>query len=234
MKNIIYTLFIGLAAAAFTSCSDDENFPDVRPSDRGTVTDNDGNVYEWVRIGDQMWTTSNAKNGAFLGDAEYYTNWAYDYVLDESEVDDYLENYLPVYGNLVTLKDAIDNAPEGWHVPTDEDWKKLERTLGMKDADASGFRGEGVAFSMQRKDDGPQLGLDLSGACIPKKSYGSIYVHLDLIGEHGYYWTSTFDDSYDVDIPMAYFRRITANYGKVSRGCIRADSYMSVRWVKDV
>lgn len=33
---------------------------------------------------------------------------------------------------------------------------------------------------------------------------------------------------------MAYYRRITVNNGKVGRECMRADSYLSVRWVKDV
>ncbi len=80
MRKIIY-MAIALAATALSSCSDDDKLPVVTPADRGTVTDDLGNQYNWVRIGDQLWTTSNAKNGTSLADAEYYTNWDWDYVL---------------------------------------------------------------------------------------------------------------------------------------------------------
>ncbi|MFM7823607.1 MAG: fibrobacter succinogenes major paralogous domain-containing protein, partial [Bacteroidota bacterium] len=32
-------------------------------------------------------------------------------------------------------------APQGWRIPTDDDWKKLERHLGMSDVDVSSWRG---------------------------------------------------------------------------------------------
>ncbi len=66
-----------------------------------------------------------------------------------------------------------------------------------------------------------------------KQVLGWVEVKLDSKEESGYYWTSTTTDKYDLDYPMAYYRRITVNYGKVQRACMRADSYLSVRWVKD-
>lgn len=233
MKKYIQFLYIAIAAFSVASCSDGNDLPDVKPSDRGTVTDNEGNVYDWVRIGDQLWTTTNAKNGSSLADATYYDGWDYNNVLSTDEATDYAENYLPEYGNLVTLEDAIANAPEGWRVPTDEDWQKLERTLGMKDTDRIGFGGEGVAYSLINKDGGTQLNLGFGGACFMKQVLGWVEVNLDSKEESGYYWTSTTTDKYDLDYPMVYYRRITVNYGKVQRACMRADSYLSVRWVKD-
>lgn len=234
MKKIIYSLAIGLVMAVGSSCSDDK-LPSVTPADRGTVTDDQGNVYNWVRIGDQMWTTSNAKNGTSLAEAEYYTNFDWAYVLDSDEaIEEYETNYLPVYGNMMTMEDAVNSAPEGWRLPTDEDWKKLERTLGMTDVDSKGYRGDGVAFALMNTDSGAELSLGFGGGCFPIKNYGWIEINQDFVGEHGYYWTSTIDDTYQEDYPMAYFRKITANYGKVDRDCMRTDSYLSVRWVKDV
>ncbi len=234
MKKYI-TLAIIAFTLGFTSCSDDDKLPDVKPADRGTVTDNQGNVYDWVRIGDQMWTTSNAKNGISLSEAEYYAGSWWSYVLENDEDIEYFENdYFPVMGNLMTMEDAIDSAPEGWRLPSDEDWQKLERTLGMSNASSKGNRGDGVAYSMITKDSGCELGLDFGGGCFPMKVYGWIEINLDFIGEHGYYWTSTLEPSYETEQPMAYFRRITVNNGKVGRECMRADSYLSVRWVKDV
>ena len=43
-------------------------------------------------------------------------------------VNDSLFGYLYNYS---TVLDSRGLAPEGWHVATDEDWKKLERSIGM-------------------------------------------------------------------------------------------------------
>lgn len=232
-KNILLSV-VCLSLIALSSCNDDDKLPNITPEDRGTVMDDQGNVYEWVRIGDQMWTTSNAKNGTSLAEAEYYNGFDYSYVLSEDGAQDFEENYLPNYGNPMSLEDAIASAPEGWRLPSDEDWQKLERTLGMKNPEMKGLRGDGVAFSMMNKDSGCELGLGLGGGCFIQQVWGWIEINLDYIGERGYYWTSTIDDSYDQEYQLAYFRRFTANHGDVSRACMRTDSYLSVRWVKDV
>lgn len=234
MKKYLCYIGLALAMAIMPSCSDDKA-PSVTPTDRGTVTDNEGNVYEWVRIGDQMWTTSNAKNGTSLADAEYYNNFTWSYVLGSDEaVEDYETNYFPVFGNMMTMEDAVKSAPEGWRLPTDEDWKKLEKTLGMGDVDSKGYRGDGVAYALVNKESGAELSLNFGGGCFPIKNYGWIEINQDFVGEHGYYWSSTVDDSYNEEYPMAYYRKVTVNYGKVDRNCMRTDSYLSVRWVKDV
>ena len=44
------------------------------------------------------------------------------------------QNNADIYGYLYNWHAAHDNrqiAPEGWHVPTDQDWKELEMSLGM-------------------------------------------------------------------------------------------------------
>lgn len=234
MKYYICYAVICMVSLGISSCNDD-NLPVVTPENRGSVTDNMGNVYEWVRIGDQMWTTENARNGLALSEARYYNGIGWRYVLPSDEdVEDFEQNYFPVYGNLMSLEDAVESAPEGWRLPTDEDWQKLERTLGMKDTQLKGFRGDGVAYSLVSSDSGPELGLLFGGGCFPKAVYSWISMSLDYVGEHAYYWTSTIDDTYQEDYPMAYYRRVTVNYGKVSRACMRSDSYLSVRWVKDV
>lgn len=235
MKKTIYTALIALSIFGLNACSDDDNLPKITPTDKGIVTDNLGNTYNWVRIGNQMWTTTNAKNGTPLTEAEYYSGSNYNHVLYGDEEIKYFETeYLPEYGNPMTYEDAVESAPQGWRLPTDEDWQKLERTLGMKNTDTKGLRGEGVAFAMTAKDSGAELGLDIGGGVFPVQVYGWIEMNLDYVKEHGYYWTSTLAPEYEGEHTMAYYRRLTANYGKVSRECMRADCYLSVRWVKDV
>lgn len=233
MKKFIYAAIV-LMSAGFSSCGDDDKLPDIKPADRGTVIDDQGNVYEWVRIGNQMWTTSNALNGTHLSEAKYYNNFRYVYVLPEDEDVEYFDNeYYPAYGNPMTYEEAVASAPEGWRLPSDVDWQVLEKTLGMSDPDRKGSRGS-IGLVLQQKDSGCELGLRLSGACVPVKNYGWIDMSLKYVGDYGFYWTSTVEPSYDTEQTMVYFRRLTANYPTVGRECIRSDCYMSVRWVKDV
>lgn len=52
------------------------------------------------------------------------------------------ETYGYLY-NWFAVDDNRDIAPEGWHVPTDDEWKELEISLGMSESevDSSLFRG---------------------------------------------------------------------------------------------
>lgn len=127
MKKII----ISLACCASLAACKDDNLPSIIPSARGTVTDDKGNTYNWVRIGNQDWTTSNAKNGTNAAELTYYNGFGYVDAFSETQQKDFAENYYPFYGNLLSFEEAKASAPEGWRLPSDEDWQILERTLGM-------------------------------------------------------------------------------------------------------
>lgn len=232
MKKIIYAFAALALAVSMTACDDDDKVIVIEPSGHGTVTDDQGNVYDWVQIGDLCWTTTNARNGAPLDEAEYYNNFDWKTVLSgDDEINFYHNEYLPAYGNLMTYADAMASAPEGWRVPSDEDWKKLERAMGMKDADSEGLRGN-IGLELQKKDSGCRLGLTLGGSVVPIKNFGWVEMELDRVTEYGYYWTATPDTEY-TDKEQAYFRRVTANNATFGRNRMQTDSYLSVRWVKD-
>jgi uncharacterized protein (TIGR02145 family) len=104
----------------------------------GTLTDIDGNTYITVRIGNHWWMAENLKvihysNGDaipnVIGDSDWgnLNTGAYcNYQNDESNVETYGRLY-----NWHAVGDSRNLAPDGWHVPTDEEWKELERYLGM-------------------------------------------------------------------------------------------------------
>lgn len=232
MKKFIYALGV-LALVGLSSCNDDDALPNVVPQDRGTVTDNLGNVYEWVRIGDQLWTTTNALNGTPMTEVEYYNNYKYVYVVGESELEYVEEEYIPEFGNLMSYDDAVGSAPEGWRLPSDEDWQRLERTLGMSGTDRKGWRGDGVAYKLQETTSGCQLGLLLGGSCIFQANLGYDEQKLQFVNEYGYFWTSTIEPAYDSEHTQVYYRKIAANVGKVGRECMRSEALLAVRWVKD-
>lgn len=103
----------------------------------GTVTDIDGNVYNTVTIGTQVWLVENLKttkyrNGETIPNVTNYYDWTF---LTTGAYCDYgnnPENSL-TYGRLYnwySVNDSRNIAPIGWHVPSLEDWAILWEYLG--------------------------------------------------------------------------------------------------------
>lgn len=232
MKKYISKLLPLVALAMMTACGSDDDLPKITPADRGTVTDSDGNQYGWVQIGDLRWTTENARNGQLMTEIEYYTGWEWENAFSDSQIADIEENYLPVYGNLMSWEDACNSAPDGWRLPTDEDWQKLERALGMGNTNSIGMRGtQGVGYSLQDKEG---INLLCGGAINKRKVYGWFEFTLDRQNEFGYYWTSTEVDTGRDDYRAAYGRKIISTAPGVDRQKYNIEKYFSVRWVQDV
>ena len=230
LKKIICLSFA--CAALLSACSDEEKYLEVTPEPTGTVTDSDGNVYDYVRIGDQEWTTSNALNGTPI--TEF--TWITDGFEDSWNTANYerAANYMAKYGNIMTYQDALESAPEGWRLPSDEDWQKLESYLGMKNAGERGWRGEGIAAGLKANDAGKGLSLTLCGGMIPMKVWGWYEYNIDSMEEYGYYWTSTIDRTAE-DQDLVFYRKICCfnnSIGRESTGSVT--SALAVRWVRDV
>ena len=225
MKKLL--LISILAVLVMTACNEDSyNFT---PTQRGTVTDNQGNTYEWVRIGALDWTTSNALNGTLVWKASYYHPDYETYRNIEFEADTLA--YYATYGNLLSFEEALASAPEGWRLPTDEDWKNLERALGMtNEVDEVGWRGS-ISSRLTNTDIG--IGL-LPGGCV---LYSSLEVSMACMlkynGEAAYYWTSTIDES-ETEYTMAFYRKLVPTQQGIERQHSNiANKWMSVRWVRD-
>lgn len=121
-----------------------------------TVTDDEGNVYNTVLIGSQCWMAENLNIGTTI-----YSTTGGKLQTDNSIIEKYCYNNILsnclIYGGLYEWDEMMqynpsDNqligttqgiCPEGWHLPTDEEWKSLERYLGMSHFEASntGYRG---------------------------------------------------------------------------------------------
>ena len=115
--------------------------------------DIDGNVYKAVKIGDQIWMAENLRvthyqNGDEIQKITNGNEWSSKssgaYCVYQNN-DAYIDDYGLLY-NWFTIKDSRKIAPRGWHVPTDEEWKKLEIYLGMdkQEANAEYWRGHGI------------------------------------------------------------------------------------------
>ncbi len=148
-KSIGFQLVIVLA----TSFTIQENQDTAETPVENTVTDIDGNVYQTVTIGNQVWMAENLRttryrNGDLIGTTSPatldYSNesapkyqWAYDG--DERNA--------AVYGRLYTWYAVTDNrniAPVGWHVPTNAEWTTLIHFLGGESVAGSKLKEAGT------------------------------------------------------------------------------------------
>jgi len=110
----------------------------------GTVTDQDGNTYDYLTYGAQKWTVENAemvtyRDGTPIPEVTGATEWsnlttgAWAYY-DNDSSKHRLYNWYAVMGihDAASLSDATLRkafAPEGWHVPSDTEWTTLEEYL---------------------------------------------------------------------------------------------------------
>jgi uncharacterized protein (TIGR02145 family) len=102
-----------------------------------TITDFDGNTYNVVPIGEQCWTAHNLnvshyRNGDPIPQIENETEWlnatygAWCYFANNTE------NGI-VYGKLYNwyaVNDARGLAPEGYHIPNQDEWREMVGFLG--------------------------------------------------------------------------------------------------------
>ncbi len=122
----------------------------------GTVSDTEGNVYLTIKIGSQIWMAENLNVGTMInGSSSMIDNGT----IEKYCYDDITAN-CDIYGGLYqwnemmqyTTTESIQGiCPTGWHLPSDDEIKTLEMTLGMTqaEADMTGYRGT---------DQGSQLG----------------------------------------------------------------------------
>jgi uncharacterized protein (TIGR02145 family) len=139
-------LFVGLL---FTGCQEEE--VPVRVIATSTVTDIDGNVYKTVKIGNQWWMAENLavtrfNDGSSLSfiPANTFSNSDWESAVEAACTSLNDGQYGFLY-NFPAVEGVKNIAPEGWHVPTDEDWKILEREIGLSQVESNGLGWRGVS-----------------------------------------------------------------------------------------
>jgi uncharacterized protein (TIGR02145 family) len=117
-----------------------------------TVTDIDGNTYNTVQIGNQVWMSENLKttryrNGGLIPNVTDGTAWSNSTTGAWSYYNNDVSNNA-IYGKLykwyTTLGDTL--CPTGWGVPTDAEWTTLTNYLGGESVAGGKMKSVGTAY----------------------------------------------------------------------------------------
>jgi uncharacterized protein (TIGR02145 family) len=217
-----------------TSCSiseDEVKFIFFQEVSGPILSDIDGNSYNTVVIGDQIWMAENLKttkynDGTSIPLVTDYTEWSnlnsQGYCWYDNDQSTYGNTYGALY-NWYTVNTG-NLCPAGWHVPTDEEWTTLITYLGGEDV-AGGFLKETGTTHWNS----PNTGTNQTGFTAVPGGYryyngGSF----NTIGFYGYWWSATEYSSTD-----AWYRSMTYDFSSVTRSGLNKQFGFSVRCLRD-
>ncbi len=208
-----------------------------------TVEDIDGNTYRIVQIGEQWWFAENLRTTRYANGESILL------VTDKKEWVKLTEgawcwydnnsNHDNTHGKLYNwyaVGDSRNICPEGWHVPTDEEWYMLENFVDptIDDPNAINWRGADAASKLKAPD---VLFTGGSRGVRATNQYGfsahiSGYRHhhgifLNIEGT-GMWWTST---EYTKD--FAWYRMMYYDLSNIRRITDNKKLGYSVRCIKD-
>jgi uncharacterized protein (TIGR02145 family) len=216
------------------------------PAPVGSVSDVDCNVYKIVQIGTQTWMAENLKTTRYNDGSQIpYVIDNYEWVALKTGAYRWYNNdaatYRNKYGALYNWYTANTGklCPTGWHVPSDNEWKQLEMSLGMTQAEADSWGGEDYGDIGRGTDQGTQMkttsgwnawegrdgnGTNTSGfSALPGGDTGW-YGEYELAGLCTSWWTSTQEGS---------ARVVDSGSGMVGRSIYYAHIGFSIRCLKD-
>ena len=232
LENRHFSFFI-LSLFIFSACTDyvsqiEDRYGEwkIDPStvEKGLMTDSrDGQTYETVKIGTQMWMAQNLNFETTEGSYCYRDS----------------AKYCSKYGRYYTWAAAKKACPSGWHLPIKAEFKTLIDAVG-RTLDADG----GIASYVLKSTSGwSNAGLDVSGNGTDDYSFAALpagiryYPNGDYgLGNSAEFWSSTEDDrdsDYAVCLELDYTD--VDNYAslvEILHGFYKENG-LSVRCIKD-
>lgn len=184
--------------------------------------------YTGIAIGDLVWMSENLsvtrfRNGDEIPQAKTSFEWmkactsgqpAWSYPMNNPGNDD---TYGKLY-NWSAVSDPRGIAPEGWHVPTDDEWKELTEYLGGEILAA--YRLRTTTIGSEQTSESGFSGLPAGGCRCDGTFMG--------FGSKGYWWTST-----GINEELAWMRQLDYVQGGINSIAYAKQSGLSVRCVQD-
>ena len=206
------------------------------------VTDYDGHQYNTVKIGDRCWMAENLKS------THYSTGTSITgcYIYEDTDGNQYRWGRLYTWAAVMngasssnTIPSGVQGVcPSGWHMPSDEEWKEAEMTIGMSRASADQQFWRGLFEGKKMRATGEALVWNEASGAIEGNNYsGFTALPAGVRGVDGIYtgvmekalfWSCTQED-----ILYAWNRMLTFDHSDVHRTIANKTIGYSVRCVKD-
>ena len=229
--KVILLSFI-LLFTGYTIYYQNDNLNNLLLGEILTAVDFDGNVYSTVKIGNQVWMTENLKvthynDGTPMPKVQEKELWSEKkkgaYCLIENDTSDGKTKYGILY-NYYVVNNGRKLAPDGWHIPSEEECMELINYLGgvqtagikVKDNSTSLWKSMFEKFDSESGFNG-----------LPAGGRGKLGAACD-VGYYATWWSSTSYDSLYAWHWGLYPNRdgIRANPGHKASG-------FSIRCIKD-
>lgn len=188
--------------------SDNLKFKVAEEAKNGTFTDTrDNKTYKWVKIGKQKWMAENLNYNT--GDS-----WCYDNNSSNCSK----------YGRLYTWETAKNACPNGWHLPSLNEWKEL---VGFIATD--GYQGkEGLALKSTNGWHNDGNGTDIYGFTALPGGFRYSNGTFGYLSNNAVFWSAT-----EYNSSNAWIRYLFYNYSGVSRNDNNKVYGYSVRCIQD-
>ncbi len=218
-----------------------------------TITDfRDGYTYPVKKIGCQCWIAENLRFLPDVSDVDegsstnyhYYVYGNYYTSVATALGQENFNTYGVLYNWNAAMQSLVDNqgsvkgiCPEGWRLPNDNDWKTLEKHLGMSgsELDNTGYRGTNEGSKLAGTMLNWFAGYLTADAAFGTSGFNALpgggrYFtgNYDYLGASAIFWTST---KYGEN--NAWIRSLHTHYSSaVYRGTSNVENGFSVRCIK--
>lgn len=217
MQKLITLIFIlGTFTILWTGCEKDPTTNQDNGACSSITDSRDGEIYSVVKIGDQCWMAENLRYNA-----------------PNSKVNPNVP--APEYGRLYdwnTVMGGVSSSssnpsgikgicPDGWHLPSDEEWTVLENSIG----------GSSIGLDMKSITGWSNSGngTNNTGFNVFPAGQGDATSYLGL-GDNTAFWTSTFENG--ANGPWGRYLEAASN--DILRGIVYgSDTHEYCRCVKD-
>ena len=195
-----------------------------------TISDIEGNTYNTINIGNQIWMTSNLstsrfRNGVYIPYILNSTQWATTkspalsfYNHDNNFESNYGKQY-----NWYAVADPQGLCPIGWHIPSNNEWTILSDFLGGLNVAGGKMKATGTQFWSF-----PSNGNNSSGFTGLPGGFRNVDGTFGILGYNGFWWSAT-----DENEQKAFNRSIIYTDNVLSVGSSSKNQGFSVRCLKD-
>lgn len=184
----------------------------------GTFSDiRDDQIYKWVKIGEQVWMADNLNYNT--GEI----HWCYDDNKANCDKFGGLYKWNEINQNLG--QNAVHGiCPEGWHIPTDGEWKILIDYLGGSDVAGGKLKEAGF-----KHWNSPNTGnTNESGFSALPGGFRMNTNNFYHLGGYAYFWSST-----QINTHNAWIQTLNYNSDEVYRRSFNKEYGFSVRCIMD-